>query len=67
MADITFEELVEAAQKLTPDLQKALIEAIQPHSVREETFREAFGLQVFDVGPWPDELTLRREDDDNER
>lgn len=65
MADITFEKLVEAAQRLMLDQQLLLIKAIQTQAERETAFHKMFGLQVVDVGDWPDKLTLRREDDEH--
>ena len=65
MADITLDEVVQLADKLTPEERQALIVHVQKHS-HEDTakeFDELFGLLVFDVDKWPEALTLRREDE----
>jgi hypothetical protein len=71
MTDVTFEEVLHLAEQLTPADQQALIERLRQHQERdrEHTFQQTFGLLVFDPGPWPDHLTLRREDEygDDER
>ena len=72
MADMTFDEVLHLAEQLTPEEQKALIVRLEAE-VRQreaelnistqEDFNRTFDLLVFDAGPWPAELTLRREDE----
>lgn len=71
MADVTFTEVVQLAEKLTPEEQQALIVYLQEHSKSRngegrsvsKAFDEMFNLLVFDVGQWPEGMTLRREDE----
>jgi hypothetical protein len=78
MADLTFDEVVHLAKQLTPEEQKALIAQLEaevrqrearPSVSTQDNFNQAFGLLLFDAGPWPSQLTLRREDEygDTER
>ncbi len=78
MADVTFDEVLHLAEQLTPEEQKALIaylvtevqhrEAGRTASTQDD-FNRTFDLLVFDTGPWPTGLSLRREDEygDEER
>jgi len=57
---IPFETLVELVEQLPPHQQSALIERVQ----HKEAFKPVSQqLLVFDVGAWPETLTLRREDE----
>ena len=78
MADVTFDEVVHLVNQLTPEEQKALIALLEAEVRQRETqrniptqddFNQTFGLLVFDPGPWPAGLSLRREDEyeDTER
>ncbi len=71
MADVTFTEVVQLAEKLTPQEQQALIVYLQERSKSHngeaknvsKAFDEMFNLLVFDVGQWPEGMKLRREDE----
>jgi hypothetical protein len=71
MADITFAEVARLAEKLTTEEQRALIKYLQERSQARDgqskslsqKFDELFGFIIFDVGQWPEGLTLRREDE----
>lgn len=66
MADIAFEEVAALAEQLTPKEQQALVERLQAKrgDVVQPSFKpRTLDLLVFDVGEWPEELTLRREDE----
>ena len=71
MADVTLNEVVQLAEKLTPEDQQALIAHLQEHAHKDigKEFDRLFNLFVFDVGEWPQEITLRRKDEygDSER
>jgi hypothetical protein len=61
MADITLEDVLELAEQLTPDEQARLIEVLQAKHPRKGK-RPPLNFPVDDVGPWPESLSLRRED-----
>lgn len=63
---IPFETLVKLVEQLPQEERLALIERVQH---RDQRRRVTDDLLMFDVGPWPEELTLRREDEygDSER
>ena len=72
MADITLSEILSLAEKLTPEEQRALIAHLETearqrelaqHQTTHQDFERTLGLLVFDVGPWPAGMTLRREDE----
>ncbi len=70
MVHVKFEDVLELAEKLTPEEQQTLVARLekQTHQSVELTpedlaFEQTLGLLVFDVGPWPDQLTLRRADE----
>ena len=58
---ITFEALVELADQLTPAEQEALRAHLEAR--RAQAGRPSLDLLMFDVGPWPENQTLRREDE----
>lgn len=57
---IPFETLVELVEQLPPDQRSALIERVQ-HKEQPKPLSKQF--LVFDVGDWPKDMTLRREDE----
>lgn len=61
MADVTFDEVVRLAEKLPPEQQKALADYLQAR--QDAPKRPPLNLLVFDVGEWPEGMTLRREDE----
>ena len=54
MSEMTLDDIYRAARKLARRLQTG-----RQATVKED---EELGLLVFDVGPWPEDLPLRRED-----
>lgn len=66
MSDLTLDHVLKLAEQLTPEEQQALVERLL--AKRAETGkRPPLDLLMFDVGPWPEALTLRREDEYGER
>lgn len=71
VTDANFTEVVRLAEQLTPEEQQALIMHLEEQFLHRQEqirdthrrFNETFDLLVFDVGAWPDGLTLRREDE----
>ena len=61
MSDINFDDVVKLADQLSPEEQQALLEHLQ--AKRKLPRRPPLDLLVFDVGPWPEGMTLRREDE----
>jgi hypothetical protein len=62
MTDATFEEVIKLAEQLTPEEQEALIEHLRASKQRAKQ-RPSATLTVFEVGVWPQGMTLRREDE----
>lgn len=62
MSEMTLGDIYRAARKLPPEEQAELARRLQ--TGRQATVKEdeELGLLVFDVGPWPEDLPLRRED-----
>ena len=63
MAEIPLEQVYRAARRLAPEEQEALIERLRAERKAHAVLDPTLSLLVFDVGPWPDGLTLRREDE----
>ena len=63
MVDMTFEDVAKAAEQLSDEERAALIERLQA-SLAEPSGkkRPLLDFPVDDLGPWPEALTLRRED-----
>lgn len=57
---IPFETLIELVEQLPPDQRSTLIERVQHKDQRKRLSEQ---LLVFDVGAWPESMTLRREDE----
>lgn len=61
MSTMTLDQILRAAKQLTPEEQQELIKRLrtmhpkQPHSILDN-------IPVVDIGPWPENLPLRRED-----
>jgi hypothetical protein len=66
MADVTFEEVLHLAEQLKPEEQAALVEHLQEltrtRQLSAEEKRTLFESIVVDIGPWPQDWSLRRED-----
>jgi hypothetical protein len=60
MADITFEDVLELAEQLSPEEQARLIDELQ--AKRPARQRPPLNFPVDDVGEWPEGLSLRREE-----
>lgn len=60
MTDITFEDVLELAEQLTPEEQDKLIAELS--AKRPARIRPPLNFPVDDLGPWPEGLSLRRED-----
>jgi hypothetical protein len=60
MADITFEDVLELAEQLTPEEQAKLIERLTTKP--PPTKRPPLNFPVDDLGAWKDSFSLRRED-----
>lgn len=58
---IPFETLVELVEQLPEEQQRDLVDRVQHKTVKPAHLSEQ--LLVFDVGDWPEGLTLRREDE----
>jgi hypothetical protein len=58
MRDITLDEVLKLAEQLTAQEQAKLIERLQE---KQET-HPPFNFPVIDLGPWPENVSLRRED-----
>ena len=56
MNKITLEEVWELAEQLPQEDREELVKRLRIQK------RPPLNLPVIDVGPWPDELSLRRED-----
>jgi len=69
MGAMTVEQIVRAVEQLSPEEREALIERLRATQLAKAHVHPELDLLVFDVGPWPDGLTLRREDEygDDER
>ena len=63
MAEITLEQVYREACQLPPEEQEELIERLKAVRQAHAVLDPRLDLLVFDVGPWPDGLTLRREDE----
>jgi hypothetical protein len=57
---IPFETLVELVEQLPPEQRSTLIERVQR---KNQPKRLSEQLLVFNVGAWPEGMTLRREDE----
>lgn len=57
---IPFETLVELVEQLPPEEREALVERV---SGRHKPRRLTDTLLTFEVGKWPERLSLRREDE----
>jgi hypothetical protein len=55
---LSFEDLVHLAEQLTPEEQKTLIERLETGKKKPVPF----DFPVIDIGPWPGDFSLRRED-----
>ena len=62
MTDMTFEDVVRAAEQLSDEERIALIERLQNSLKKRPGIRPALNFPVDDLGPWPEGLSLRRED-----
>lgn len=60
MADITFEDVLELAEQLTPEEQDKLIAELS--AKRPSRTRPPLNFPVDDLGPWLEGLSLHRED-----
>lgn len=60
MADITFEDVLELAEQLSPEEQARLIEELQLK--HQHPKRPPLRFPVDDLGPWPEAFSFRRED-----
>jgi hypothetical protein len=61
MNAMTFDQILHAAEQLTPAEQQALIEQLEKmRQVRKGSILDV--LPLDNVGPWPEDLSLRRED-----
>ena len=59
--EIPYSELLRAIQKLAPEELEKLLEQLRV--MREKQGRSILdNIPVLDVGPWPDNLSLRRKD-----
>jgi hypothetical protein len=64
MVDGLFDEVVRLAEQLSPIEKRALVERLQASSPEKPNkVRPPLNLLVFEVGSWPPDLTLRREDE----
>ena len=61
MAEMTFDEVYEAAKRLPPEQQEELVRRLSPES-NKGAKRLVDALPLDNVGPWPDALSLRRKD-----
>ena len=60
ITDLTVDELMEKLREL---VREAVREALAEGDPKpNKTKREPLDLPVLDVGPWPEKLSLRRED-----
>ncbi len=62
MSEMTLDELYRAVSQLPPEQQQELIERLQAQREAMVQVQPELNLLVFDVGPWPEDLLLRRED-----
>jgi hypothetical protein len=66
MADVTFEEVLHLAKQLKSEEQAALAEHLQELTRTRQLSAEEkctlFESIVVDIGPWPQDWSLRRED-----
>jgi hypothetical protein len=60
MAHITVQTVLELAEQLSPEEREILIEELQ--AKRTPRKRPPLNFPVDDVGPWPEHMSLRRED-----
>jgi hypothetical protein len=60
---MTFEQILHAAEQLSPAEQSRLIEHLQSHHRAMAQEQNDLGLLMFDMGPCREGLTLRREDE----
>jgi hypothetical protein len=58
---IPYETLVELVEQLPEEQQRDLVARVQHKVAKHNRFSEQ--LLVFDVGDWPQGITLRREDE----
>lgn len=63
MDTLSLEQVIKAAEQLTPAEQVSLISRLQARQTARVEEMPSLGLLIFDVGPWPENLTLRREDE----
>ena len=59
MDKITLEAVLELAEQLPPEEQDELVERLRS---KKTVKRPSLSLPVIDVGPWPEQQSLRRED-----
>lgn len=64
MAETTVEQVYDLASQLSPEEQELLIKRLlHALSSARAHVEPDLGLWVFDVGAWPEHLTLSREDE----
>ncbi len=59
MDKITLEAVLELAEQLPPEEQDELVERLRS---KKTVKRPPLSLPIIDVGPWPEQQSLRRED-----
>ena len=70
MAEMTLDQILQAASKLPPDEQQELIRRLRTARARQKAEKGSIeDIPVLDLGPWPEDWPPRREElyDDEHR
>ena len=66
MVDVTFDEVAQLAERLSPEEQRALIvyleERAQQRQLTVNEWMSLFDALMIDVGAWPEDDALKRTD-----